>query len=235
MKKMILLACMSMFVAVMAQNTAPHEMAENLTFKYFSHQPVEEELTQLANVDLEVLVNDINTDEERNAFWLNIYRTFSQIVLDADTTKGVEVRKMIYHQKMTIAGREINLNTIENNMLRGGKYRFANGFIHKILMPGWQKEIKVQEPDVEALFALNFYKELDVAYFDGQNIDEELNRIVGVMLKETTEYNVEQNILVLPRWMKIYKGDFGGNKNIILFVNRYLEQKVADDVKLVFE
>lgn len=225
---------MSMVLAVMGQNNTPHEMAEDLAFKYFSNQSVEEELSQLAKVDLEVLVNDINTDKERNAFWLNIYRTFSQIVLDADTTKGEGVRKMIYRQKMTIAGREINLNTIENNMLRGGKYRFSNGYINKILMPGWQKEIKVQEPDVEALFALNYYKELNVAYFDEDNIATELNDIVKVMLKETTEYNSEENTLTLPRWMKIYKGDFGGNKNIILFVNRYLDQKVGEEVKLVF-
>lgn len=158
------------------------------------------------------------------AFWINAYNV---VVLKA-VLKRLEKNpswrgnvtlwdkiKFFFLDRHLIAGRKMNLLTLENRVIR----KFGDPRIHFAINCG-----AVSCPS------------LPPGIFDEENLDSFLDFLTTEFINsKEVAYDESSNTLTVSRIFKWYKKDFGGKRGIIEFVNRYSVGNIPKDATVVFK
>ena len=178
---------------------------------------------KLANMDFEALRTELKTDEDKKAFWINIYNGYTQLLLKKDPAKYKNRNTFFKMKQVAIAGKMFSLDEIEHDILRRSKIKWSLGYLNKIFPTRTARSLRVDHLDYRIHFALNCGAKScpPIAFYDPAKLDTQLDIATGAYLAGEADYTPEKNLLQLPALMSWFRRDFKGKKNMLQLVKKY--------------
>jgi hypothetical protein len=205
------------------------ELAEDLFYNFRMDYSYQEYQNQLAAYSLDSLAKELDTDQKRITFWVNIYNVYAQIKMQ-ENPSGYQKRFKFFGEKSIVIGGELfSLNQIEHGILRHSKCLLTKGATNKLFVSKREKMLRVQELDPRIHFALNCGAEScpPIAFYEVDHINEQLEVATEGFLKTSTTIDSTTNQVEVSRILSWYRGDFGGKKGIVTWLKKY--KVIADD------
>ncbi|MGF7080372.1 DUF547 domain-containing protein [Mucilaginibacter sp. UYCu711] len=171
----------------------------------------------LKNADEAVLAMELNTDDKRLAFWLNLYNGFTQVILRKDPGRYKSRNSFFSSQQINVAGNWLSLDDIEHGILRHSKIKWSEGYLVKLFPSGFEKKFRVEKLDYRIHFALNCGAKScpPIAFYEPEDIDRQLTMAVKSYLQGECSYDSVGNVVHVPAFMGWFRRDFGGKKNML--------------------
>ncbi len=199
--------------------TTSVEMLENLR----DGKAVDDQLAIFRASTHDEIVQEIDTDAERLAFWVNVYNAYIQYVLTEQPDLYEDRRAFFSEPRVQIAGRTMSFEQIEHGIIRHSALPWGLGIIGKIFPPRWERDLRVQDKDWRIHFALNCGARdcPPVAIYHPDEISEEMDFMTTEFLRETTVYDGETmtaEVVALFNW---FRGDFGCKSGVKKILTDY--------------
>ncbi|HEY0055878.1 MAG TPA: DUF547 domain-containing protein [Pedobacter sp.] len=174
-------------------------------------------LDTLGSADAEQLSTQLKTDNEKLAFWLNMYNGFTQVLLKNNPEKYKSRSAFFSDKQILIAQHKLSLDMIEHGILRRSKIKWSLGYLNKPFTSRFERDFRVEKPDSRIHFALNCGAKScpPIAFYDPGEIDAQLDLAMRAYLAGEAEFDTKTNIIKLPAIMGWFRGDFGGKKSMI--------------------
>ena len=174
-------------------------------------------ISQLQQLGMDELQNTINTDNEKKAFWINLYNAYTQVALKNNPEQYTKRSKFFGNKFIEIAGHSFSLDDIEHGILRRSKIKWSLGHFNKLFPGKTEKKLRVEKLDYRLHFALNCGAKScpPIAFYRSENIDQQLNLATKAFLRGEVEYNETANTVKLPMLMSWFRRDFGGKKKMM--------------------
>lgn len=191
-------------------------------------------LEQLSKFNPDTLSASLNTDELRKAFWINVYNIAAQTALKKDST--LIFAKAEYPEKniIYVAGRHLSLDFILHRILRRSKNKYGLGYVNKLFISEYEKQLRVEYVDYRVHFAVNngtaSCSAIDV--YRAATLDDQLNRTTIFFLHKQCPYNDTTRTVSLPKMLEWYKADFGNEKGMYKFLEKLLIIPADKKVKI---
>ncbi len=175
---------------------------------------VEDIETKLAEISLDDLVHQLDNDDKRKAFWMNVYNAQVQLVLTKSPQLFDNRGDFFSTPRITIAGEKLSFDNIEHGIIRGSRAKLALGLLPKLFVSKYEKKLSVRQRDGRIHFALNCGAKScpPVATYNASRIDEQLDKSSKAYLNETSTYKAEENKVYVTALFSWFRGDFGGLK-----------------------
>lgn len=171
----------------------------------------------MKSLDLGRLKNELQTDTEKKAFWINAYNAYTQVLLKNDP-KAYEHRKQFFTgEQINVAGEMLSLDDIEHGFLRRSKVKWSLGYFGKLFPCKTEKALRVKKLDYRIHFALNCGAKScpPIAFYNPEQIDRQLDLATAAYLKAAADYDSSNNKLGLPAILGWFRRDFGGKKGML--------------------
>lgn len=177
------------------------------------------DLAKLKNVTSYYTQNRVPSDEkEALAWYLNAYNawTLQKIFKHWPNEGPLDVSLLFFHRKsIVVSGQRMSFLHLENKIIRK---RFNEPRIH---------------------FALNCASRscppLHNKPFQGNTLDLNLEKLTVQFINQNPYAVVEQNNEVqISKIFKWYKEDFGGESQLLKYINQYRTKKISTDKKVKF-
>lgn len=186
---------------------------------------------QLQTVSLSDLVNQLQTDDEKKAFWINLYNGYVQATLSKNPDAYKSRSAFFKSKQLKIAGLHLSLDDIEHGILRRSKIKWSGGYLSNLFPGKTEKELRVNKLDYRLHFALNCGAKScpPIAFYNPENLNKQLDIAATAYLTGEAEYDKEMNIVKLSAIMGWFRNDFGGKKGM----RKLLKEKaiIPDTVK----
>ncbi len=162
------------------------------------------------------LLDQLVSDTEKMAFWINIYNAYTQIILQKDPERYKKRSRFFGSRQINIGGKRLSLDDIEHGILRRSRIKWSLGYVSKPFPGRFEKKHRVQQLDQRLHFALNCGAKScpPVAFYDPIKLDKQLNQATTSYLKGESSYDAEKNTIDLPAIMGWFRRDFGGKKGM---------------------
>jgi thiol-disulfide isomerase/thioredoxin len=198
------------------------QLSQEFMYAAKTGEATQQYITRLQNLSMESLKDTIKTDDEKMAFWINLYNTFTQVALKNNPGAYKSRSQFFGNKQIEIAGQNFSLDDIEHGILRRSKIKWSLGYLNKIFPGKIEKELRVNNLDYRLHFALNCGAKScpPIAFYKPETISQQLELATKAYLTSEAEYDKDANILKLPALMGWFRKDFGGKKNML----RLLEQ-----------
>lgn len=202
-----------------------NRFSEKLLLALKIEQDSSELRLQLEGYDMAQLKKDLHNDENKTAFWVNIYNSYFLILR--------KERKMekpdIYKKKLfTIAGEQLSLDDVEHGILRKGQYKEGQAPEGKNL--DVIKELMVETLDHRIHFALNCGAKScpPIAFYKAESIGSQLDMATQAFLEGESDFDdvaKEVHTTILLDW---FSSDFGGTEGIKELFKNQIEKDISD-------
>ncbi|MCB9252705.1 MAG: DUF547 domain-containing protein [Flavobacteriales bacterium] len=149
-KVLSILICLS-FLNSSAQNVAC-SMAEMMAYNARFNPDDNRQKEIVANLKPEFLIQYLKTEEDKKAFWLNVYNS-SMLIFLRDTLFEGEYKNFYKEKAVTVAGKRLSLFEIEHEFLLGGKKMKKLGFKKSSIDTVWKK-LSLKNPDLKVLLCM---------------------------------------------------------------------------------
>lgn len=175
---------------------------------------------QLAHTSLEALTDALRTDQQKLAFWINIYNAYIQVFL-SENPKLYENRQDFFNdERILIAGKKRSFSKIEHGIIRKSQWPLGLGKIRKWFPNSFERKLRVDKRDYRIHFALNCGAKdcPPVAIYTPERINEQLNQGTERYLNQTTTYDENSKTVKVTALFSWFRGDFGsarGTKKIL--------------------
>ncbi len=177
---------------------------------------VEDVEKKLAEISLDDLANQLDNDDKRKSFWINVYNAQVQLILTKNPQLFENRGAFFSTPSITIAGRELSFDNIEHGIVRGSRAKLALGLLPKLFVSKYEKKLRVRQRDGRIHFALNCGAKScpPVAIYEASRIDEQLDKSSNAYLNETSIYKADENKVYVTALFNWFRGDFGGFKGV---------------------
>lgn len=194
-------------------------------------------LDTLKKADENLLSNQLNNDQKRLAFWLNLYNGFTQVLLKKNPDQYKTRNSFFASKQINIGGQLISLDLIEHGILRHSKIKWSLGYLGKISPSAFEKKFRVEKLDYRIHFALNCGAKScpPIAFYDPNKIDKQLNVAVKTYLKGECEYDQSKNVVQVPALMGWFRHDFGGKKHMLEILKQNQIIPASSNPKIQFK
>lgn len=189
----------------------------------------------LADLSKDALEEQLGSDAEKIAFWLNIYNAHIQILLKEDPSLYEDRDAFFGEERISIAGERLSFDKIEHGLLRRSKIKAGMGHVQKPFPGSFEKRFRVDEVDPRIHFALNCGARTcpPVAVYHSERLDRELDYMARNFLKESTVIDGDEaHVTRLFSW---FRGDFGGKDGMKEMLRNYDVIGSDEAVDLVFK
>lgn len=203
------------------QQVSPISLAERFLQEVKTEKNSEKTIQQLAEMDLENLEDSVKTDDEKLAFWINIYNATTQYSLRKNPAY-FEKRSSFYKTKLiTLAGEKLSLDEIEHGILRRNISKYSFGYVPKLTTRSFLRRNQVKKVDPRIHFSLNCGAKScpPVFFFEVKKIQTQLELSTASYLE--IECEKKGDSLFVPVLFSWFRGDFGGKKGIYAFLENY--------------
>jgi len=196
----------------------------------------------LANLSLNQLETQLDSEDQKQAFWMNIYNAYVQILL-MDNPELFEDRNSFFGYnffstpQIALAGRLMSLDDIEHGIMRRSTNKLTLGYMRNWFIDDVEKRLMWEQIDPRIHFALNCGAKSCpyIAVFDPNRVEEQLTIITESYLNETTEYSADENRAKVTRLMNWFRGDFGGISGAKQLLKEYGAIPENSDPKISFQ
>ena len=110
-------------------------------------------ITSLKDLSLDELTATIKTDNEKNAFWINLYNAYTNTALKNNPDQYSNRGKFFGNEFIEIAGKKFSLDDIEHGILRRSKIKWSLGYFNKLFPGKTEKLLRVDKLDYRLHFA----------------------------------------------------------------------------------
>jgi hypothetical protein len=181
---------------------------------------------QLKNNSIQQLTNELVSDDAKKCFWINIYNSFYQIIVNRSNSNATG----IYKRKEIIIGQSaFSLDEIEHGILRRSRLKWSLGHLANPFASKWIKSLAVDQVDYRIHFALNCGAKScpPIAFYSLQDIEEQLNDAMHSFILSETIIDRNNKIITSSKILFWYIGDFGGTKAIRKIISKVFEIDLA--------
>lgn len=197
----------------MNSDNFPVDISGRLLLLVKKDEPTELVENEIAQLPLSALESNLDNDNKRKAFWINVYNSFFQILALRDKV----TKPSIFRNKLvTIAGIKFSLDDIEHGILRKYRYKYSFGYFANPFASSLIKRLAVKEIDYRIHFALNCGAKScpPIAFYKYDNIDKQLNVATKSFLENETQIDAERKEVRVTKLMQWFSSDFGGKQGI---------------------
>lgn len=203
--------------------TMYNDWSVNLLKNLQAGKEVSEIQKKLADVSEEELQKGLPLDEQRKAFWINIYNGYIIATLRKDKSLFDDRGAFFTKKQIDIAGHILSFDDIENGMIRKSRYKYGLGYIEKLFPPAFERHLRVKQRDFRIHFAINCGAKScpPVRIYGAKTINEQLQNAAKVYLTTHTKYNKTKNTVETSTLMSWFRGDFGGKSGSIRILKEF--------------
>lgn len=179
-------------------------------------------IQQLKSISPARLVESVHSDDEKKAFWVNLYNAYTQVFLKQNPDQYKRRGRFFGNRAIEIAGYRFSLDDIEHGILRRSKIKWSLGYLGKLFPGKNEKLLRVNKPDYRIHFALNCGAKScpPVAFYKPENIHQQLELATRAYLSGEVQYDEAANRVSLPAIMGWFRRDFGGKKKMKILLQR---------------
>lgn len=174
-------------------------------------------IKQIWDLNYNELLTGLKTDDDKKAFWINLYNAYTNASLRANPGQYKSRNKFFKNKNIVIAGKIFSLDKIEHGILRRSSIKWSLGYFSKPFPGKTEKDLRVDKLDYRIHFALNCGAKScpPIAFYNPENLNTQLDVAATAYLTAETNYNAETNTLKLPAILGWFRRDFGGKKKIV--------------------
>lgn len=200
-----------------------NQLSEQLLLAIKKEAPYDNYLKALAEIPTGEIENQLISDQYKNAFWINIYNAFFQILRKY---RKLEQSKIYTAKELVFAGRQISLDDIEHGILRRYRFKYSLGYFPNLFIAAQIKKWAVTKVDYRIHFALNCGAKScpPIAFYSVAKLDEQLDLSSQAFIEEETIIDKQQKTLHISRLFLWFLNDFKGKKGIKTILKKYLGQ-----------
>ena len=209
------------------------KLSQNFIYAAKTNEDAATYMQQLRELPYDSLLKTIATDDEKKAFWINLYNAFTYTSLHKNPEQYNNRRKFFGNKNIIIAGKAFSLDKIEHGILRRSKIKWSLGYLNKIFPGKTEKELRVDTLDYRLHFALNCGAKScpPIAFYIPETIHLQLETATMAYLSGEAEYDSTTNVLKLPAILSWFRRDFGGKKKIVeLLKTKQLLQPTVEPI-----
>lgn len=179
----------------------------------------------LANYDFAEMTLSLRDDQEKKAFWINIYNSYFQLLASREDKKKSEI---FTGKFIEIANIKFSLDDIEHGILRRYRAKWSMGYLPKICTSKEIKTLAVSKLDYRIHFALNCgaISCPPIFFYQTEKIDAQLASAENSFLNSETQIDEKKKIVRTSKILKWYKNDFGGKKGTLKILSRIKNQNL---------
>lgn len=194
-------------------------------------------ITSLKDLSMDELTATITNDNEKKAFWINLYNAYTNTALKNNPDQYSNRGKFFGNEFIEIAGKKFSLDGIEHGILRRSKIKWSLGYFNKLFPNKIEKRLRVDKLDYRLHFALNCGAKScpPIAFYKSETIDQQLDLATKAYLTGEAEYDAVINIVKLPTLMSWFRRDFGGKKKMIELLKQLSIIPVDKNPKVKFK
>jgi thiol-disulfide isomerase/thioredoxin len=177
-------------------------------------------IDQLKNLSFDELKKNVTNDDEKKAFWINLYNGYVNSSLHKNPDLYKDRGEFFSAKNIIVAGKTLSLDVIEHGILRRSKIKWSLGYFNKLFPNKTERALRVRHVDKRIHFALNCGAKScpPIAFYNAENINQQLEVATKAYLTGEANYNTTENKLYLPAIMGWFRRDFGGKKKMIKMV-----------------
>ena len=171
---------------------------------------------QLATLELETLVNNLKTDKQKLAFWVNTYNAYIQVILSKNPELYENRSSFFSKDQIMIAGTAISFDKIEHGIIRRSQSKLGLGYVKKGFPDRFEKSLRVENPDYRIHFALNCGAKdcPPVSIYTPDNLDVQFSKSTALFLKRSSKYDPAEKEVYVTSLFSWFRGDFGGKDGV---------------------
>lgn len=200
----------------MTTNISLVDLSQQLLLAAKTQEPTDSLVKLLAESPEPFLTAQLVTDDQKKAFWINLYNAFTQILLSRNPDKYASRNSFFSDPQIVVAGEKLSLDKIEHGILRHSKVKWGLGYLNKWFPGSFEKKNRVNKVDYRIHFALNCGAKScpPIAFYKPEQLQKQLDMATKVYLKGESEYQEDQNRVYVPVLLSWFRGDFGGIKKV---------------------
>ncbi|SHI68365.1 Protein of unknown function, DUF547 [Mesonia phycicola] len=205
------------------ENVDAFKLAENFYFAVKNGENAQTYITQLENITKDNLESQLQTNDQKKAFWINIYNTYVQYLLTKNPELYEDRSNFFTEERFTIAGKKLSLDDVEHGIIRDSSVKLSMGHLKDPFASKFEKKFRVSEKDWRVHFALNCGAKScpPVAFYKSETINEQLEKSSKTYLTKVVNYKKEVGKVYVPKLMDWFRGDFGGKDGAIKILKNY--------------
>ncbi len=194
------------------ETTKFNQLSEQMLNNLKANKSVDDIQKALKEVSEEELENTLALDEQRKAFWINVYNGYIIAILKKDKDQFKDRGAFFGKKQINIAGNMLSFDDIENGMIRKSQYKFGLGYVGKIFPPSFERQLRVNHRDFRIHFAINCGAKScpPVRIYQAKTVNEQLQNATKVYLTDYTKYDKAKDVVTTSTLMSWFRGDFGG-------------------------
>ncbi len=186
----------------------------------------------IANGDPAKFKAQVNTQQEKLAFWINTYNGLIQYKLTLNPKLFEDRGDFFSDDIITVLGEKTSFDQLEHGVLRRGTSKYSKGYFKSPFADDWYEQYQVDKIDWRIHFALNCGAAScpPVRIYDDATIYKQLNASSIAYLDSQVKYDKSENEVYAPKLMDWFSGDFGGSDQVlkILKTNKYIPNTDVD-------
>ncbi|SDF48962.1 DUF547 domain-containing protein [Cellulophaga baltica] len=212
-------------------------LSEDFLLKIKNGEDVSAIQEQLANSSLEDLESALPTDQEKLAFWVNIYNGYIQLILSDTPELYNDRRDFFSREQITIAGETVSFAKIEHGIIRKSQWPLGLGLIRKWFPNKFERKLRVDTRDYRVHFALNCGAKdcPPVAIYSPEHINEQFNKGTQEYLVKTTTYTAENKSVAVTSLFSWFRGDFGSKKGVKKILKENQIIPTTKDIEITYK
>jgi hypothetical protein len=205
------------------QSTIYNDLSEVMLRNLQSGKNIFDIQEKIASVSKDELYKVLVLDEQRKAFWINIYNGYIISILKNNKELFNDRGTFFTKKQINIAGELLSFDDIENGMIRKSQFKFGLGYIGKIFPPAFERQLRVKQRDFRIHFAINCGAKScpPVRIYTAKTVNDQLNNAAISYLKANTKYSKENNSVETSTLMSWFRGDFGGKTGAIEILKKF--------------
>lgn len=202
------------------------ELSEKLLYAVKTEQPTDSIIGQLATHSANDLSRKLSNDKARKTFWINIYNACYQLLA---TKKGPKASHIFSEKAIRFSNVAFSLDEVEHGILRRYRWKYSLGYLPQLFPGRVIKQLAVDTLDYRIHFALNCGAKScpPIAFYSYDQLDDQLTLATTAYLNQESAVDSVNRIVIVPKLMQWFKGDFSGSTGIRAILTTYLGQDVS--------
>jgi hypothetical protein len=172
-------------------------------------------LDSLQNVQPDILAKELDNDEAKLAFWINVYNAHIQIILVKNPEKFDDRGTFFKIPQFYIACQQLSFEDVEHGIIRHTKAPLGLGYLPAWFPGKYERKMRASKADGRVHFALNCGAKScpPLAAYDYRRMNKQLDLISEQYLNNYSTYNETKNVVYIPRFLQWFSADFGWFKS----------------------
>jgi thiol-disulfide isomerase/thioredoxin len=196
------------------------KLSQDFMYAAKTGENVSSYITQLKDISYTYLLSTLKTDDEKKAFWINLYNAYTNTALQKNPELYKNRNTFFKNKNIIVAGKTFSLDNIEHGILRRSKIKWSLGYFSKLFPHKTEKELRVSALDYRIHFALNCGAKScpPIAFYAAENLNSQLDLAATAYLTGEAAYDSNTHILHLPAILSWFRRDFGGKKKMVALI-----------------